>query len=115
MYGDFLQWNRSLCSAESARRGLHPQVIPISVYGSSSQYTDNAMFSWMVLILEFLLPSWVICIYLDFTDRTEAQRAIIAHLSNVDICNISNISLFVPPLLSYLPDKIWRFLPVFDP
>lgn len=125
MYDSFLRWNRSLCSAESDRRGPHQKVIAVSVYGSSSKYTDNTMFSWIASILEFLLPlsaevqtllpSWLIRIYVDFTDSTEAQRAIIANLSNVDVCNISNIPLFAPSSLSYLPGKIWRFLPVFDP
>ncbi|CAF5033003.1 unnamed protein product, partial [Rotaria sp. Silwood1] len=55
-YENFTQWNRSLCSIQSDHRGPNQKVIGISIYGSSSNYTDNAMFGWETTIFPFLIP-----------------------------------------------------------
>ncbi|CAF1218787.1 unnamed protein product [Rotaria magnacalcarata] len=124
-YEHFTKWNRSLCSNESDRRGPHQKVISISIYGSTSKYTDNSMFNWDKSILPFLiplaaevqtlLPSWIIRLYIDYAGSSKSQQASLSNFSNVDLCDIHNIPLFGSSLLMYLPGKMWRFLPVFDP
>ena len=124
-YENLTLWNRSLCSARSDRRGPHQKIISISVYGSSSKHTDNALFAWNVTILplleqlaheaKLLEPSWVIRVYTDFTGSTHAQRQLISNFSNVDVCNMSALPLFGSSLPTFLPGKFWRFVPVFDP
>ncbi|CAF3079143.1 unnamed protein product [Rotaria socialis] len=124
-YEHFTKWNRSLCSNESDRRGPHQKVISISIYGSTSKYTDNPMFSWDKSILPFLiplaaevqtlLPSWIIRLYIDYAGSLKSQRESLSNFSNVDLCDIHNIPLFGSSLSVYLPGKMWRFLPVFDP
>ncbi|CAF4364229.1 unnamed protein product, partial [Rotaria sordida] len=116
---------RSLCSIQSDHRGPNQKVISISVYGSSSNYTDNGMFAWETSIFSFLiplanevkllLPSWIIRLYIDFTGSTKSQKNFLYNFSNIDICDIHNIPMFGSSLVSYLPGKMWRFLPVFDP
>ncbi|CAF4982080.1 unnamed protein product, partial [Rotaria sp. Silwood1] len=125
IYENFTQWNRSLCSIQSDHRGPNQKVISISVYGSSSNYTDNAMFAWETSIFPFLiplanevktlLPSWIIRLYIDFTGSTKSQRDKLYNFSNIDICDIHNLPMFGSSLVSYLPGKMWRFLPIFDP
>ncbi|CAF4149784.1 unnamed protein product, partial [Rotaria sordida] len=103
-YENFIQWNRSLCSIQSDHRGPNQKVISISVYGSSSNYTDNGMFGWDTSIFSFLiplanevkllLPSWIIRLYIDFTGSTKSQQNFLYNFSNIDICDIHNISMF---------------------
>ncbi|CAF3562949.1 unnamed protein product [Rotaria sordida] len=124
-YENFTQWNRSLCSIQSDHRGPNQKVISISIYGSTSNYTDNAMFAWETSIFPFLiplanevkllLPSWIIRLYIDFTGSTKSQQNFLYNFSNIDICDIHNIPMFGSSLVSYLPGKMWRFLPIFDP
>ncbi|CAF3318065.1 unnamed protein product [Rotaria sp. Silwood2] len=124
-YENFTQWNRSLCSIQSNLRGPNQKVIGISVYGTSSKYTDNAMFSWEKTIFPFLipladevkllLPSWIIRLYIDFSGSTKSQQDFLYNFSNIDICDIHNIPMFGSSLVSYLPGRMWRFLPIFDP
>lgn len=124
-YDDFIQWNRSLCSARSDDRGPHQKVITLSIYGTTSKYTDNPMFTWNQSIIPFLeplvvevkelLPTWVIRIYTDFAGSTKAQRDLLFSFDNIDVCNVTNLPMFGSTMLTYLPGKMWRFLPVFDP
>jgi hypothetical protein len=124
-YEKFIQWNRSLCSNQSDHRGPHQKVITLSIYGTTSKFTDNAIFSWNKSILPFLqpladevkllLPSWIIRVYIDFTGSTKSQRDFLYNFSNIDVCDITNIPMFSSSLLAYLPGKMWRFLPIFDP
>ncbi|CAF4601910.1 unnamed protein product, partial [Rotaria sp. Silwood2] len=62
-----------------------------------------------------LLPSWIIRLYIDFTGSTKSQQEFLYNFSNVDICDIHNMPMFGSSLVSYLPGKMWRFLPIFDP
>jgi hypothetical protein len=83
------------------------------------------MYSWNTTILPFLnplanevkllLPSWIIRVYIDFTGSTKSQRDLLYSFSNIDVCDINNIPLFGSSLLTFLPGKMWRFLPIFDP
>jgi hypothetical protein len=82
------------------------------------------MFSWKAILsflkplaneIKLLLPSWIIRVYIDFTSSTESQRELFYNFSNVDVCDITNLPLFGASLYTYLPGKMWRFLPVFDP
>jgi len=124
-YQAFTQWNRSLCSIQSNHRGPHQKVIALSIYGKTSNYTDNPMFSWDNSILSFLeplanevkllLPSWIIRVYVDFTGSTKSQRAFLYKFSNIDVCDMNTIPLFGSSLLTFLPGKMWRFVPIFDP
>jgi hypothetical protein len=124
-YERFTQWNRTLCNEVADRRGPHQKVIAISIYGTTSKFSNNPMFSWNTSILPFLeplsnevkllLPSWIIRVYVDFTGSTKSQRDLIYNFSNIDVCNMSNIPIFGSSLLRYLPGRLWRFLPVFDP
>ncbi|CAF1341486.1 unnamed protein product [Rotaria sp. Silwood1] len=124
-YENFTQSNQSLCSIQSNLRGPHQKVISISVYGSTVNYTDNAMFAWETTIFPFLiplaneaklfLPSWIIRLYIDFTGSTKMQQDFLHNFSNIDICDMHNIPMFGSSLISNLPKRMWRFLPIFDP
>ncbi|CAF4144638.1 unnamed protein product [Rotaria socialis] len=125
IYENLIKWNRTYCSSASDRRGPHQKVIAISIYGKQSKSTNNEMYSWETSIVSFfkplvseiteLLPQWVLRIYIDFAGSTESQRNIFYNFSNVDICDISNIPVFGSSLRSFLPGKMWRFMPIFDP
>ncbi|CAF3538044.1 unnamed protein product, partial [Rotaria sp. Silwood2] len=90
-YENSTQSNRSLCSIQSDHRGPNQKVIGISVYGSSSNYTDNAMYAWESSIVPFLiplanevktlLPSWIIRLYIDFTGSTKSQQEFLYNFS----------------------------------
>jgi len=124
-YEKFTRWNRSLCGIQSDVHGPHQKVISLSIFGTTSKFSNNPMYSWDSSILLFLeplaneiklsLPSWNIRIYVDFIGSTEAQRDFIYNLPNVDVCDIINIPVFESSLYSYLPGKMWRYLPIFDP
>jgi hypothetical protein len=124
-YKTFTQWNRSLCSIKSDLRGPHQKIVALSIYGTTSKFSNNPMYSWDNSILPFLeplanevkllLPSWVMRVYVDFTGTTKSQRDFLYKFSNVDVCDITNLPLFGSSLLTYLPGKMWRFLPIFDP
>ena len=124
-YETFSQRNGTLCSEAADRRGPHQKIIALSIYGTTSKFSNNPLFSWEKSILPFLeplvhevkllLPAWIIRIYIDFAGSTKSQRDVLYSYSNIDICDISNIPVFGSSLFTYLPGKMWRFLPVFDP
>jgi len=124
-YEEFTQWNRSLCSIKSDLRGPHQKIVALSIYGTTSKFSNNPMYSWDTYILPFLeplanevkllLPSWTIRVYVDFTGATKYQRDFFYKFSNVDVCDITNLPLFGSSIFTYLPGKLWRFLPIFDP
>ncbi|CAF0908804.1 unnamed protein product [Adineta steineri] len=124
-YENFAQLNESLCSKQSTARGPNQKIIALSIYGSTSKFTDNPMFSWDTSIFPFLkplvneikvlLPSWIIRIYIDFTGSTQSQKTFLYSLPNVDICDMHSLPVFGAKLLDYLPGKMWRFTPVLDP
>jgi hypothetical protein len=124
-YEKFTQWNRKLCSQTADHRGLQQKIIAISIYGTTSKFSNNPMYSWNTSILPFLeslanevkllLPSWIIRVYVDFTGSTKFQQDLLYNFSNIDVCDMSNIPMFGSSLLTYLPGRLWRFLPVFDP
>jgi hypothetical protein len=124
-YEKLTQWNRSLCSIKSDLRGQHQKIIALSIYGTTSKFSNNPMYSWDTHILPFLeplanevkllLPSWVMRVYVDFTGATKSQRDFLYNFSNVDVCDITNLPLFGSSIFTYLPGKMWRFLPIFDP
>jgi len=119
-YENFTQWNRTLCNKISDHRGAHQKVIAISIYR-----TDNPLFSSEITNIKFLkqlsneinilLPEWILRVYIDFTDSIKSQQEFLNNFSNIDICDINNIPIFGSSLRSYLPGKMWRFLPIFDP
>ncbi|CAF2054275.1 unnamed protein product [Rotaria magnacalcarata] len=125
IYENLIKWNRTYCSSASDQRGPHQNVISISIYGKQSKSTNNEMYSSETSIVSFfkplvseiteLLPQWVLRIYIDIAGSTESQRKIFYNFSNVDICDISNIPMFGSSLRSFLPGKMWRFMPIFDP
>ena len=123
-YDIFSQWNQTLCSIQSQKRGPNQKVISVSVYGTTSKFTNNAMFAWNTTIMPYLaalsqevndlLPSWIIRIYTDYVGSTLEQRELINTYANVDICNVNDMPMFGSSLVNYMPGKMWRFLPVFD-
>ncbi|CAF4183135.1 unnamed protein product [Rotaria sp. Silwood2] len=125
IYEHFSQWNLTFCSHASYHRGRHQKVISISVYGKESKFIDNQMYSWKATILPFfeplvsemnqLLPQWILRVYIDFTGSTKSQRKHFYKFSNVDICDMNNIPMFGSSLHKFLPGRMWRFLPIFDP
>jgi hypothetical protein len=118
-YESFIGWNRTLCSKSSDRRGPHQKVVAVSIY------RDNPMFSWEKNILQFLkpladeinilLPEWILRVYIDFIGSTKSQQEFLNNFSNVDVCDINNLPIFDSSLSSFVPSKMWRFLPIFDP
>ncbi len=120
-----IHWKRTLCSEAADRRGPHQKVIALSIYGISSNFSNSPVFSWNTSILPFLeplanevkllLPSWIIRLYVDFTGSTKSQRDLLHNFSNIDVCDMANIPFFGSLLLTYLPGKMWRFLPTLDP
>ncbi|CAF4208409.1 unnamed protein product, partial [Rotaria sordida] len=125
IYGNFSQWNLTLCSHTSHHRGPHQKVIAISVYGKQSKFTNNPMYSWETNIIPFfellvdeistLLPQWILRVYIDFTGSTTSEQEYFYNFLNVDICDMNNIPMFGSSLHKFLPSKMWRFLPIFDP
>lgn len=124
-YERFSEWNQTLCSRSASNRGRHQKIIAISIYGTASNFSNNPMYNWDHSIIRFLeplakeiqtlLPSWTLRIYVDFTGSTSSQQELIYNISNADVCDMRDIPLFGSSLLSYLPGRFWRFLPVFDP
>ncbi|CAF4747963.1 unnamed protein product [Rotaria sp. Silwood1] len=125
IYGNISQWNLTLCSHASHHRGPHQKVIAISVYGKESKFTNNQMYSWETSIIPFfellvneintLLPQWILRLYIDFSGSKKSQQEYFYNFSNVDVCDMSNIPMFGSSLHKFLPGKMWRFLPIFDP
>ncbi|CAF4747987.1 unnamed protein product [Rotaria sp. Silwood1] len=125
IYENFSQWNSPLCNHASYRHGPHQKVIAISVYGKESKFIDNPMYSWKTNIIPFLeslvneintlLPQWILRVYIDFTGSKKSQRKLLRKFSNVDICDMNNIPMFGSSLRKFLPSRMWRFLPIFDP
>ena len=124
-YEKLTQWNRSLCSKISDQRGPHQKVIAISIFSAKSKSDYNQMYSWEVSILKFLiplaneinllLPEWILRVYIDFSGSTKSQQEYFSYFSNVDICDINHLPLFGSSIHSFLPGRMWRFLPIFDP
>ncbi|CAF3692798.1 unnamed protein product [Rotaria sp. Silwood1] len=125
IYGNISQWNLTLCSHASHHRGPHQKVIAISVYGKESKFTNNQMYSWETSIIPFfellvneintLLPQWILRLYIDFSGSKKSQQEYFYNFSSVDICDMTNIPMFGSSLHKFLPGKMWRFLPIFDP
>ena len=125
VYENFTQWNRTLCSPLADRRGPHQKVIAISIFGKESKVVDNPMYSWETSVLKFLqplaeeirilLPQWILRVYVDFTGSQQFQRDFFQKFSNIDICDMEKIPMFGSSVPSFLPGRMWRFLPIFDP
>ncbi|CAF3622861.1 unnamed protein product [Adineta steineri] len=108
----------SLCSHYSTLRGSHQRIVSISMYGQG----DNAMFTLntsvnllheLVSDIKKRYPNWILRIYHDLTIKNDVICSIECTYNNVDFCNTTSLSN-LGNLNSYIPPKIWRFLPVGD-
>lgn len=124
-YEKLSQWDETLCGKSANQRGRNQKVVAVSMFGTTSKFSNNPMYAWNTTIMSFLipladeiriqLPTWTLRVYVDFTGSASFQRDILYNISNTDICDMTDIPFFGSSLLSYLPGKFWRFLPVFDP
>lgn len=58
-------------------------VIAISIYVTASKFSNNHKFAWNITIVSLLiqltndirifLPSWILCVYVDFTSSSSSQ------------------------------------------
>jgi len=108
----------SLCSQYSTLRGFHQRIISISMYGPR----DNAMFTLNTSIdllhelisdMKRMYPDWILRIYHDVTITDDLICSIECAHNNVDFCNASSLGS-LGSISSYIPAKIWRFLPAGD-
>jgi hypothetical protein len=115
-----LDHQNSLCSIRSARRGPHQRVIGVSAYLS---HKDNKKLlpKLRTYLLEYIeeakekYPEWIVRVYYHSLNMSKEE---IVHIednySNVDFCDSTNIPVF-GNVLTWLPGKMQRFLPLADP
>ena len=115
-----LHSNRTLCSPEADRRGTGQRIISLALFGPKENpiFADEK-FSHLIFPMideaETLFPQWTIRLY---SDEMTISRLNLRNLSsfsnNIDICNVDRLPV-LGDVGSYLPGKLWRFLPVLDP
>jgi hypothetical protein len=108
----------SLCSQYSTLRGFHQRIISISMYGprDNSLFTLNTSLSFLhQLIVDMTkrYPDWILRIYHDETIKDDVICSIECTYHQVDFCNASSLGN-LGSVSSFMPAKIWRFLPVGD-
>lgn len=105
----------SLCSTRATRRGSGQKILAISFFGpvENRGFTlNNSLFLLGELLNEMqqtYSDNWVLRIY---HDEKILSETIISQLEQnylfIDFCNITELDL------SFIPPKIWRFLPAID-
>ncbi len=109
----------SLCSIRSASRGPHQRVIGVSAYLSSK---DNIKLLPKIktYLLEYIeeaklkYPDWIVRIYYYSLNMSKEEMFRIEDsYKNVDFCDSTNIPVF-GNILTWLPGKMQRFLPLAD-
>jgi hypothetical protein len=108
----------SLCSHYSTLRGPHQRIIAISMYGpkENSLFALNTSLNFLhalVLDMEKMYPNWILRIYHDVSIKEDIICPIECAHNYVDFCNASALGN-LGNLASYVPPKIWRFLPAGD-
>ncbi|CAF3402921.1 unnamed protein product [Rotaria socialis] len=109
----------SLCSQYATFRGFHQRIIAISMYGPK----ENTLFSFKTSLnflyeliddMTNIYPGWILRIYHDSSIKEDIICPIECAHNHVDFCNASAMGN-LRNVNSYMPPKIWRFLPVGDP
>jgi hypothetical protein len=108
----------SLCSHYSTLRGFHQRIISISMYGpkDNSLFALNTSIHFLYQLIDDMknkYPDWILRIYHDQTINDEILCSIECTYDYVDFCNTTALGN-LGSLSSYIPAKIWRFLPVGD-
>jgi len=104
----------SLCSDYATRRGPHQRIISISLFGpkEARRFTLNRTLNYLDLLIkdmnQIYSDGFILRIYHDNTiNATNVICPIECEHPNVDFCNMEH-KTFIPP-------KIWRFIPAGDP
>lgn len=109
----------SLCNQYSTFRGFHQKIIAISMYGPR----ENALFNVNVSLnflheliadMTTIYPDWILRIYHDATIQNDIICPVECAHHRVDFCDTDALPN-LGNLTSYVPPKIWRFLPAGDP
>ena len=104
----------SLCNPYATRRGPHQRIIAISLFGQqeSGMFQLNHSLTFLRQLIDDINnvypDGYILRIY---HDKTVSKPDVICPFEcrhpNVDFCDVTH--------LSYIPPKIWRFLPAGDP
>jgi hypothetical protein len=104
----------SFCSHYTSQRGLHQRIISISLFGPKEVKKFEIRRSLLYLLLlikdmnKIYSDGFILRIYHDDAiNVTDVICPIECKHSNVDFCNMKH-KTFIPP-------KIWRFIPAGDP
>lgn len=115
-----LEHEYSLCSRRSARRGRHQYVIGVSAYLSHID-NKNLLSNIKKYLYEYIeeakekYPTWIVRIYYHSLNISKEEIFDIEdRYKNVDFCDSTNIPVF-GNILSWMPGKVQRFLPLADP
>lgn len=108
----------SLCSNYSTLRGFHQRVISISMYHSraNARFSMNTSMNYLDKLIHDMkskYPEWILRIYHDETIPSDLICSTECTHHFVDFCNTSSLGQ-LGRLRSYIPGKIWRFLPIGD-
>ncbi|UJR22371.1 hypothetical protein I4U23_025433 [Adineta vaga] len=108
----------SLCSQYSTLRGRHQRIISISMFGfaQNSVFNLNSSMTYLYELIsdmKNIYPNWILRIYHDSTIHNDLICSIECAYNNVDFCNASSLGN-LGSVSSYIPPKIWRFLPAGD-
>lgn len=104
---------KSHCSERATSRGPHQRVIAMSLFGP----TENLMFSHSasILFLRKVLAEMGAVLPNDFILRIYHDQTITQDTVCEFECSNTNIDFCAVPSNTFIPPKIWRFLPVGDP
>ena len=104
----------SLCSLYATQRGAHQRIISISLFGpkENNLFLLNRSLLFLDALIEDLniiySDGFILRVYHDGTiNTTDIVCPIECKNPNVDFCDVSH--------KSYMPPKIWRFIPAGDP
>lgn len=106
----------SLCSARSTQRGMNQKVIAISLFGPTENpklFSLNSSFIFLrelINEMEQVYPKdWILRVYYDEKILSGKIISDMEFQSNsIDFCDVNKLNL------SFIPPKIWRFLPAVD-
>ena len=108
----------SFCSQYATYRGFHQRVIAISIFGPR----ENSLFDWntsLAFLHELIndtatvYPGWTLRVYHDTFIGNDIICPIECRYDHVDFCNATGL-LGLGNVASYMPPRIWRFLPIGD-
>lgn len=108
----------SFCSHYSTLRGFHQRIISISMYGpkENSLFAFNTSIDFLYQLIDDMktkYPDWILRIYHNRIIQDDIVCSIECTYDYVDFCNATTLGN-LGNLGSYIPAKIWRFLPVGD-